>query len=210
MAIAQRFIAFVLFSLAIHIQAQENPKPMETERMKTALLIVDPQINMWKGKFPLHNGMQLLDKLGVLISDARRAGILVVYIQNNGGPGDPDEPETEGWEIHPKLAPAEGDIVIQKDKPSAFENTGLLQVLRGKGIENLIVAGLQTEMCVQANCLSAVKHEYDVILVEDAHSTFDGDSETAEQMIRRHNKELGHLLTLRKLKDLPFVSPEDR
>ena len=206
MTIAQKIIALVLLSIAVHIQAQENPKSKEIVRMKTALLIVDAQVNMWEDELSLHNGDQLLDKLGTLISDARRAGILVVYIQNNGGPGDPDEPGTKGWEIHPKLGPAEGEVVIQKNEPSAFGNTNILQVLREKGIENLIVAGLQTEMCVKANCLSAVKHEYDVTLVSDAHSTFDGDSETAEQVIQRHNAELGQLLTLRKMADLPFVS----
>ena len=55
--------------------------------------------------------------------------------------------------------------------------------------------------------MGAIKSEYNVTLVEDAHSTFDGDSETAAQMILRHNKELGLLLTLKKMTDLSFVSP---
>ena len=60
----------------------------------------------------------------------------------------------------------------------------------------------------EANCVSAVQNDYNVILVEDAHSTFDRDSETAAQIIERHNKELGSLLAnLKKMKDLPFVSP---
>lgn len=196
-----------LLSLTMHVHAAGPAEMKEVKKMDTALLIIDAQANMWESEYPLHNGAELLRKLETLVADARKAGILVVYIQNNGGPGDPDESGTKGWEIHPRVAPASGDIVIQKDKPSAFENTNLLQILRGKGIASLIIAGLQTEMCVKANCMGAIKSEYNVTLVEDAHSTFDGDSETAAQMILRHNKELGLLLTLKKMTDLSFVSP---
>ena len=206
MSVSHTIIALLIF-LTTYAYADENTETKEATKMDTALLIIDAQVNMWESEYSLHSGEQLLAKLGTLITNARRAGILVIHIQNNGGPGDPDEPGTKGWEIHPKLTPADGEIVVQKDQPSAFQNTNLPQILRERGIGNLIIVGMQTEMCVKANCVSAVQNDYNVILVEDAHSTFDRDSETAAQIIERHNKELGSLLNLKKMKDLPFVSP---
>ena len=80
-------IIAALLSLTMHVHAAGPAEMKEVKKMDTALLIFDAQVNMWESEYPLHNGAELLRKLETLVADARKAGILVVYIQNNGVQG---------------------------------------------------------------------------------------------------------------------------
>jgi nicotinamidase-related amidase len=80
-----------------------------------------------------------------------------------------------------------GDTIIKKQMPDAFYKTGLQQYLSAHGIKKLIIAGIQTELCVDTTYRQACNLEYEVTLVKDAHSTWDRDGLTASQMIAHHN-----------------------
>ncbi len=155
----------------------------------TALLLIDTQINMFSPN-PVYQVDALLSRLVSLLAKARAAGLVIVYAQNNGGPDEPDAPHTPGWDIHPALAPQEGDIVIQKDTPNAFHMTPLVEELNARGVQSVIVAGLQTEFCVDTTVRAADALGYRVTLVADGHSTYDG-SLPAAQIIAHHNDLLG-------------------
>ena len=139
-----------------------------------------------------------------LIHRARDRGILVVYLQNNGEKGEPDEPGTPGWELHPALHPEEGDLVVQKFEPSAFANTDLHKELQGRGIKRLFVIGIQTEVCIRANSRSAYDLKYEVTLVRDAHSTFGSEAVTAARIIEEVNAELGKLIRVESASQIKF------
>jgi hypothetical protein len=81
--------------------------------------------------------------------------------------------------------------VIQKHHPDAFQDTNLQPELESRGIERLVIAGIQTEYCVDTTCRRAYSLGYDVTLVKDAHSTWDTDCLTAPQIIAHHNNVLG-------------------
>ncbi len=81
--------------------------------------------------------------------------------------------------------------MIEKETPDAFHKTTLHQKLKSKGIKRLVIAGLQTEYCIDTTCRRAYSLGYNVILVKDAHSTWDSTNLTAEQIIRHHNRVLG-------------------
>ena len=166
--------------------------------MSTAMLVIDMQLGNFLEPHPVYEGQKLLHRVRSLIAKARSARIPIVYVQNNGGEGDPDEYGTPGWEIHPSIKPEPNDSVIQKGSPDAFHETKLRQELESKGIENLVVAGLQTEYCVDTTCRRAYTLGYEVILVRDAHSTWDSGL-TASQIIDHHNDVLGGWFV--KLKD---------
>ena len=170
----------------------------------TALLVVDAQVNMFDESFPIHQGDRLLTQLQKLIHRARDRGILVVYLQNNGDKGEPDEPGIPGWEIHPVLHPEEGDLVVQKFEPSAFTNTNLHKELQDRGIKRLFVIGMQTEVCIRANSRSAYDLKYDVTLVRDAHSTFGSERATAPRIIEEVNAELGKLIRVEAANQIKF------
>ncbi len=169
----------------------------------TALLIIDMQLGNFQEPNPIHHGDTLLKKVKRLIDKAHTAQTPVIYVQNNGGEGDPDERGTPGWEIHPSIEPKPGDVVVQKGSPDAFHETDLQQALTAKNIRKLVVAGLQTEYCVDTTCRRAYALGYEVVLVRDAHSTWDMGGLSASQIIDHHNQVLGGwFATLRDEKDV--------
>ena len=171
----------------------------------TALLIIDMQIGIFSESNPIYNGNKLLAKAKSLIAKGRAAQIPIFYVQNNGGKGDPDEYGTPGWKIHPFITPVEGDVIVQKQTPDAFHRTNLHLELESRGIRKLIIAGLQTEYCVDTTCRRAFSLGYNVILVKDAHSTWDSSLLSAQQIIDHHNHVLGSsFVDLRREEEIRF------
>ncbi|MHA2496055.1 MAG: cysteine hydrolase family protein [Candidatus Hodarchaeales archaeon] len=170
-----------------------------------ALLVIDMQVGNFSPPDPISEGIKLLSNAKKLITRARSAKNLIVYVQNNGNDGDPDVYGSPGWEIHPSIAPIEGDLVIQKKTPDAFHETNLLTELEAKRITKLVIMGLQTEYCIDTTCRRAFVLGYEVVLVEDSHSTWDSSDFTAEQIITHHNRVLGGwFATLTKERDIAF------
>jgi nicotinamidase-related amidase len=159
---------------------------MESRNGQTALLLIDVQVDMFEPE-PVHDSNQLMQTLTTLLSLARQANIPVIFVQNNGEVGAPDEPNTPGWTIHPSLAPTEDETVLQKEMEDAFYQTPLSQKLEELGITRLVIAGLQTEMCIDTTIRAARSRDYEVTLVADGHSTFDSPTLTAVQIIAHHN-----------------------
>jgi nicotinamidase-related amidase len=172
----------------------------------TALLVIDAQVNMFAANNAVYASERLLRTLGTLIARARNAGILIVYVQNNGGPGDPDQPGTLGWQIHPDLTPRESDVVIQKWTPDAFYRTSLQEELTRGGIKQVILTGMQTEYCIDTTCRHAFALDYQVILVRDGHSTYDTSLLSATQVIAHHNAILTAFAALVEAETIDFTS----
>ncbi|HEY5158223.1 MAG TPA: cysteine hydrolase family protein [Anaerolineales bacterium] len=170
----------------------------------TAFLVIDVQVNMFAEGRAVFNGEKMLLIIRQLITQARAAHLPVIYVQNNGGEGDPDMTGTAGWQIHPDVTPEMGDIIIQKHTPDSFFKTNLQNELGARHIRHLIIAGMQTEFCINATCHRAHDLGYEVTLVQDAHSTYDGKGLTASQIITRYNHELQKKVNLKEAKDIPF------
>lgn len=169
----------------------------------TALLLIDTQVNMFAPD-PVYDANGLLSRLVDLLAQARATQLVVAYAQNNGGPEDPDAPHTPGWEIHPALAPQEGDVVVQKETPNAFHQTPLAEALNARGVQTLIIAGLQTEFCVDTTVRAADALGYRVTLVADGHSTTDGVL-PAVLAIAHHNGLLRAFARVTPLADLDLT-----
>ncbi|MCP4396371.1 MAG: isochorismatase family protein [bacterium] len=140
-----------------------------------------------------------------MVERAHHANTDVIFVRNNGTIGDPDEPNTPGWDIHPALSPYNTDlIIIDKHTPDSFHNTHLQDILHVKDITHLIVAGMQTEGCLNATCQRAVELGYDVSVVADAHSTFDLENMTAAQAIRHYNTEFSAIAAVKNVIEIVF------
>lgn len=158
--------------------------------MKTALLIIDVQKAMFLPEYDLYRGEEVLDTIDRLILKARETGTEVIYIQHTVE-GDPEfTRDTQTWEIHDKIKPLPTDTVIQKSTCDSFYKTGLQEALLERGVDKLVIVGMQTEFCVDTTVRSAFSKGYKVVLVQDAHSTFDNGIIQAEQIVRHHNKVL--------------------
>jgi nicotinamidase-related amidase len=97
-----------------------------------------------------------------------------------------------GWMIHRDLKGFAGETTVEKQASDAFYGTELEATLREMAIDTLLIAGMQTEFCVDATCRSALSHGFDVVLLSDCHTT--GDSRlSARQVIDHHNSLLAHL-----------------
>jgi maleamate amidohydrolase len=66
------------------------------------------------------------------------------------------------------LTPADGDLVVTKQYPSAFFGTSLASTLTANRIDSVIITGLTTSGCVRATCVDACSHGFIPIVVEDA------------------------------------------
>ena len=149
------------------------------DRMGYGLILVDVQRNMLEGDGAVAGAAELRDVLAGLLEAARDAGAPIVHVKNDGPPGDPDEPGTPGWEL--VFPPRPGEPIVRKDAPNAFEsNPALADVLRAMGVDALIVAGLQSEHCVQATAIGAAERGFDVVVPAGAHATYDDDAPAAE------------------------------
>ncbi len=167
-----------------------------------ALLLIDAQVNMFAPD-PVHDGPVVLSRLKELAGRARAAGIPVIFVRHNGGPDDPDAPHTPGWAIHPALAPAADEAIIDKHTPDAFHQTGLAGVLAERGIRRLVLAGMQTEYCIDTTTRRARSLGYEVVLAADAHSTYPG-ALPAEQVIAHHNSVLKAFADVRPAAEIDF------
>jgi nicotinamidase-related amidase len=162
--------------------------------MPSALLIIDAQVNMFEPN-PVADASGLLGRLESLISGARAAEVPVVFIRNNGAAGDPDESETGGWAIHPDLEPADGELVVDKWQSDSFSADALRYFVKDAEIDSVVIAGLQSEFCIQATARGAAQRGLDVVVVSDAHSTYDG-AESADEIIDKVNSQLGSTVRL--------------
>lgn len=171
---------------------------------KSALIVVDTQVNMFDEAFSVYAGDRILQTISGLIKKARADQADVIYVRNNGPEGEPDEPGTPGWHLHPAIAPEAGDLIIDKESPDPFDGTKLQEELADRGINSVIIVGMQTEMCVSTTVRQAVKRGYTVTLVEDGHTTFNWDEITAVEAIAQHNKDLAQLANLQKAQVVEF------
>lgn len=78
-----------------------------------------------------------------------------------------------------ELEPGSDELVIDKNASSAFNGTGIDQLLRNLNLETLVVTGMATDMCVETTARDAADRGYNVIVVEDATATFFPDHHTA-------------------------------
>jgi maleamate amidohydrolase len=131
------------------------------------------------------SGWAAVECLQRLLPQARAAGVPVIYSVNPPRVGRAQEgawarktastPTADaarpGWEIVEQLAPADGDLVVEKTKPSAFFGTPLASWLIELGTDTLLIAGGTTSGCVRASTVDAFSHNFRVGVVADA--TFD-------------------------------------
>lgn len=141
----------------------------------TVLLIVDAQQGLLDGEFAIPNAGVIVDRLATLLAAARSAGARVIHLQNSGAPGTPDKPGTTGWHIHPRVTPKPGEALLHKTRDDGFEGTGLEEILAGERATRIAVAGLLSEMCVSATVRGALARGIEVVLVQDAHGTYNLD-----------------------------------
>jgi len=139
--------------------------------MPRALIVVDIQNDYFPGgAFPLHAPELAAANAARLLDQFRTVQESVVHIQHVSDAPDAEFmiPGTLGVDLHDAVTPVDGEPVIQKAQPNAFLGTDLEQRLRDGGIEQLVVCGMMTSMCVDATVRAAHDLGFAVTLAHDA------------------------------------------
>jgi ureidoacrylate peracid hydrolase len=171
---------------------------VDITKENTALLVVDMQNSFTEPKgsmaamgLPHEELRPAIAGCRTLIDAAHAAGVPVLYTRYVFQPGYADGglvPDSivpgikevgalaaGSWdaEICAELAPAEGDIVIDKSRPSAFYGTRLEPVLTGLGVRSLVICGVTTNICVETTARDAGQRDYATHVISDATAEFD-------------------------------------
>lgn len=134
-----------------------------------ALVLIDLQNTYTTGVMELDGWRPSLAAAAQLLARARRAGATVVHVINDGGPGTPYDIGAEIGQIHPDVAPREGEPVVVKQVPNAFVDTDLAIHLRPG--QDLVLAGWMTHMCVAFTAQGAFLAGHRPTVVADACAT---------------------------------------
>ncbi|GGS98563.1 cysteine hydrolase family protein [Nonomuraea spiralis] len=147
--------------------------PAEPARLAdSTLVLIDYQNTYRTGVMALPGADQALAAGARLLERARAAGARVVHVVNDGGPGTPYDVRAEIGAISPQVAPRNGEPVVVKTFPDAFQQTGLRDVLTDLGAgPDLVLAGFMTHMCVAFTAQGAFNLGFRPTVVADACAT---------------------------------------
>ncbi len=142
--------------------------------MNQALVIVDMQNDYFPGgRMELVGIEEAAENVSQLLETFRTGVRSVIHMQHlSVNPGATFFlPETEGAEIHKSVAPAKGELVIRKNYPSSFRETGLLAELQKRNVDEIVVCGAMTHMCIDTTVRAAFDLGLNCVVVADGCAT---------------------------------------
>ncbi len=150
-----------------------------------ALVIVDMLKDFVDGELANPRAQRIVDPLRRLLAHARENDWVVVFSNDAHRPGDPElkvwgdhaMEGTPGAEVIEELAPREGEVVSPKRTYGAFDDTGLAETLREQGVDEVVIAGQHTHICVRHSSYGALRHGFSVTVPRDAVCAFEGVDE---------------------------------
>jgi nicotinamidase-related amidase len=151
-------------------------------------------------------------RLASLLAAARRAGTMVIHLQNTALPDRMSDspaqirfnlrmhenarrnqpplrytiPGTPGHEFAPEFTPLENELVVRKYRSSGFWGTNLDMLLRSNGIKTVVVGGCTTEGCVESTARDAMFNDFYVVIAEDCVASDDSAQHDASMLLMRH------------------------
>jgi len=144
-----------------------DPAPIS----KSALVLIDCQQTYREGVMQLENVEPALQEAAALLKRFRQAGRPVIHVMHDAGAGTPYDVTAPIGQIAESVAPIDGEPVIVKRFPSAFEQTELDAELKKRGVENVVYIGFMTHMCVNSTTRASFNHGYGNTVVASATAT---------------------------------------
>jgi nicotinamidase-related amidase len=177
---------------------------------RVALLNVDLQ-KCFVASSPIAcpEGRAILDRVNRFAAVCREAGILVVHTRFVLRPDGSDagvlaetaapvragilDDGRESAALHPDLIIGAADLVLDKPRFGAFHGTGLESMLRARGVDTVLIAGLMTNVCCETTAREAMMRDFRVFFLSDATATADMCGVPAAELHRATLATLGFL-----------------
>ncbi|KRN07028.1 isochorismatase [Liquorilactobacillus sucicola DSM 21376 = JCM 15457] len=157
--------------------------------MKQALLIIDVQNDYFEnGRMELVSPQQALTQINKLEVSFKTRDLPIIYIQHikNDPKANFFGRGTKGALLHSNLKVDKAAIVIEKHYPNSFFKTDLKELLESLEIEQVVITGMMTHMCVDSTTRASSELGYDPIVISDATATrnlaYRGDNVSAENV----------------------------
>ncbi|HXK19033.1 MAG TPA: isochorismatase family cysteine hydrolase [Polyangiaceae bacterium] len=155
---------------------------------RTAVLILDYQVGV-TAMFP--EAEQMCARAATLLDAARSASVPVIYVVVEFRAGHPEiSPRNVAFvervkknnlfltgsreaQVHPAVAPKDGDVIVVKRRIGAFSATDLETILRSANVDTLILLGVATSGAVLTTVRQAFDADYRMLLVGDCCADVD-------------------------------------
>lgn len=153
-------LLFTLMIFNFSFAFSQNP-----ESLKTALIIIDIQEFYFPGgASALVNPESASQQAAVMLDYFRKNDDLVVHVKHIS---------KKDSAFHQNVSPMAGEKVIRKENINAYVDTDLLAYLKENEIENVVICGMMTHMCVEAASRASADYGFQVTVIEDACATRD-------------------------------------
>jgi nicotinamidase-related amidase len=144
--------------------------------MNRCLVLVDLQNDYFPGaKMALVGIEDVAENARILLTEFRKTKSHIIHIQHISI--SPNAffflPGTDGAKINDKVTPQEGEAVVVKNYPNSFRDTPLLEILRNAHIDDLVICGAMSHMCIDATTRAAFDLGFNCVVAEDACATMD-------------------------------------
>jgi nicotinamidase-related amidase len=174
---------------------------------KPALIVIDLQKGIVDAP-TIHPAREIVERSAVLAQAFRRHGLPVVLVNVTArAPGRTDRSGPSGivgssdWaELVGELDAQPDDLLVTKQRRSAFHDTGLDAALRGLGVTQVVLTGISTTSGVESTARSAYDYGYHVVLATDAMTDTDPDAHA--NSIERIFPKLGETASTTEILDL--------
>ena len=152
-----------------------------------ALVIVDMLKDFVDGELANPRAQRIVEPLRRLLAHARENDWVVVFSNDAHEPGDPElkiwgehaMAGSPGAQVIDELAPREGEreLVSPKRGYGAFDGTGLDDQLKALGVDEVVIAGQHTHICVRHSSYGALLRGYEITIPRDGVCAFEGVDE---------------------------------
>ncbi len=163
--------------LAAFAAGQSAPAPAPKPALdRPVLLVIDIQNFYFAGgRIPLVGSVEASLEAKSVLEAFRAKKLPVIHIQHMPKGIEIFEPGVTDaqYAIHPNVAPLAGEAVVVKHFANSFRETRLAALLADLNVKTLVVAGMQTHMCVEAAVRAGADLGFGVVLIEDACATRD-------------------------------------
>ncbi|MEZ4521781.1 MAG: isochorismatase family cysteine hydrolase [Thermomicrobiales bacterium] len=169
-----------------------------------AVIVIDMLNDFVTGALANPAGVEITPNIAALLSHAREQGWLVVFANDAHLPGDYEEKVwgphalagTKEAEVIAELDPQESDIILPKRFYSSFFETGLLSILRQNGVDEVILTGQHTNICVRHTASDAFNNGFEISVPRDGVAMFRLPDHSDEDYERLQQDALDYLVNV--------------